>query len=93
MRPVVIGGLVAAAIIAAFVIGLLIAEEDKGPLERAGGADLPAVERFRAGQLDALALADDRDARVSPVGIAFQDDVLAVNSRREVDLRPLTRRG
>ncbi|WP_375593330.1 hypothetical protein ABWI00_14880 [Algihabitans albus] len=36
MRPVVIGGLVAAAVIAAFVIGLLVAEEDKGPLERAG---------------------------------------------------------
>ena len=36
MRPVVIGGLVAAAVIAAFVTGLLVAEEDKGPLERAG---------------------------------------------------------
>ena len=36
MRPVVIGGLVAAAVIAAFVIGLLVAEDDKGPLERAG---------------------------------------------------------
>ena len=36
MRPVVTGGLVAAAVIAAFVIGLLVAEEDKGPLERAG---------------------------------------------------------
>ncbi|MGP1256919.1 MAG: hypothetical protein ACTS10_21055 [Kiloniellales bacterium] len=44
MRPVVIGGLVAAAIIAAFVIGLLIAEEDKGPLERAGERIDEAVE-------------------------------------------------
>lgn len=44
MRPVMIGGLVAAAIVAAFVIGLLVAEEDKGPLERAGERIDEAVE-------------------------------------------------
>ncbi|WP_421708231.1 hypothetical protein [Algihabitans sp.] len=44
MRPVLIGGLAAAAIVAAFVIGLLVAEEDKGPLERAGERIDEAVE-------------------------------------------------
>ncbi|WP_119169387.1 hypothetical protein [Algihabitans albus] len=44
MRPVIIGGLVAAAVIAAFVVGLLVAEEDKGPLERAGERIDEAVE-------------------------------------------------
>lgn len=44
MRPVIIGGLAAAAVIAAFVIGLRVAEEDKGPLERAGERIDEAVE-------------------------------------------------